>query len=188
MGGVTDEETAGLITPVPNFQIQQNTGEQNLRGGISQDGQPLTFRLTTTGTPVLIMGAKQSSTDSNKNAPTAVSVIQDIAGNNCLAVVDVGKIASQKITQSSATAVSVGVASGVLLAANTSRRYALFVNTSAAYVSLNFGAAAVLYSGITLSPNGGSYEMSIGAGNVTTQEVRAIASAAASNVGVQEGT
>ena len=89
-------------------------------------------------------------------------------------------------TPSAPAAVSVGVASGALVAANTGRRHLVIVNTSAAYVSLGFGANAVLYSGITLNPNGGSYEMSAQAGNLYLGAINAIASVAASNVGYQE--
>jgi hypothetical protein len=80
--------------------------------------------------------------------------------------------------------VSVGVASGAAVAANASRKGLTLVNTSAAVISLGFdGAPAVLNSGVTLVPYGSftmdSNDFSVGA-------VTAIASAAASNMAVQE--
>ena len=105
-------------------------------------------------------------------------------------VLQVQPVSSQltPITQSAPTQVSVGVASGVLLAANAARRYLVIVNNAAAArVSIAFGVAAVLDSGITLQPNGGAYEMSVGAGNLNVGEIRAIASGAATTVGLQEG-
>lgn len=89
-------------------------------------------------------------------------------------------------TPSAPTAASVGVASGAAVAAKTGRRYLCLVNTSAASISLGFGAqAAVLYSGITLAA-GAAYEMSAAAGNLHDLAVNAIASAAASNLAIQE--
>ena len=89
-------------------------------------------------------------------------------------------------TASAPSAVSVGVASTVILAANANRKGCLLVNTSTAFISLAFGAAAVLYSGITLNPGGGSFCMDEYSFN--TGEIRGIASVAASNIGVQEFT
>jgi hypothetical protein len=88
------------------------------------------------------------------------------------------------LTGSAPTAVSVGVTSAEAVAVNTSRKGLLLVNTSTAYISLAFGAAAVLYSGITLNPLGGSFWMD--EYTFTTAQVRAIASGAASNLAVQE--
>lgn len=79
--------------------------------------------------------------------------------------------------------ISVGVASGVFLAANSIRKGLVVVNTSNATVSFGLGVAAVLNSGITLYPGGtwnmDDYSFSIGA-------INAIASAAASPVAGQE--
>jgi len=90
------------------------------------------------------------------------------------------------LTASAPTAVSVGVASTVILAANANRRGCLLVNTSTAFISIAFGAAAVLYSGITLNSGGGSFWMDEYSFN--TLEIRGIASVAASNIAVQEMT
>jgi hypothetical protein len=88
------------------------------------------------------------------------------------------------LTPSAPTAVSVGVTSGTVLAANASRKGLYLVNTSANYISLGFGAAAVLYSGITLNPSGGSFWMS--EYDFTTLIVYGISSGDSSNLSIQE--
>lgn len=89
------------------------------------------------------------------------------------------------INASAPTAASVGVASASCLAANDDRRAATFVNTSAATISLGFGQAAVLNSGVTLQP-GAAFNMSAMSGMLSTEVVNCIASAAASNLAIQE--
>lgn len=89
------------------------------------------------------------------------------------------------ITASAPTASSVGVASAQAVASNSNRKGLVLTNTSANYISLAFGAnAAVLYSGITLNPGGGVFVMDEYL--YTTAAVNAIASGAASNLGIQE--
>lgn len=78
---------------------------------------------------------------------------------------------------------TVGVASGLIVAANAARKGLVIVNVSINKVCLGFGSAAVLNSGITLYP-GGTYVMDeymfdLGA-------VNAIASAASSVISIQE--
>jgi hypothetical protein len=90
------------------------------------------------------------------------------------------------LTASAPAAVSVGIASAEAVAINAARKGLLLVNTSANYISIAFGAAAVLYSGITLNPSGGSFWMD--EYSFSTAQVRAIASGAASNLAVQEFT
>lgn len=88
------------------------------------------------------------------------------------------------LTPSSPTAFSVGVASGQALAANANRTGLVLVNTSSNSISLGLGIAAVLNSGITLNPNGGTYIMDDL--TFTTAAINAIASGATSNLGIQE--
>lgn len=64
------------------------------------------------------------------------------------------------------TAVTTNAASKAVLAANASRRYALFVNDSDTTMYLALGAAAAVNTGIRLNANGGSYEMTELAGNL----------------------
>lgn len=89
------------------------------------------------------------------------------------------------LTPSSPTAATVGASSGTAVAANASRRGLVLINTSNNRISLAFGATAVLDSGITLYP-GGVFEMD--PYTFDTGAVNAIASAASSNLAIQEYT
>jgi hypothetical protein len=84
----------------------------------------------------------------------------------------------------SSTFATVGATSGKIVDANAGRNGLIIVNTSANTVSLGIGVAAVLYSGITLYANGGSFEM--GDMSFSAQAIYAIASGAGSNVAIQE--
>lgn len=83
------------------------------------------------------------------------------------------------------TFVAVGVASGLALAANANRKGATFVNDSVNTIYLGIGANAVVGSGIRLNANGGAYE--INGFNLNVQAINAIATGAASNMGIHEG-
>ena len=88
------------------------------------------------------------------------------------------------VTGNAPAAASVGVAAAQCLAANASRTFAVFINTSTATISLaESGQTAVLNSGITLEP-GAVYNMV--PPFVTTGAVSCIASAAASNLSTLE--
>jgi hypothetical protein len=63
------------------------------------------------------------------------------------------------------------------LAADSNRKYCLFVNDSANVIYLNFGAAAVASTGIRLNASGGSYELPDAAGHISTVAVAAISAA-----------
>jgi hypothetical protein len=87
-------------------------------------------------------------------------------------------------TGESPTFATVGTSSGTALSSNSSRKGLTLVNTSTATISIAFGAnPAVLYSGITLYPNG---SFSMGTYDFTTAAVNAIASASSSNLAIQE--
>ena len=79
--------------------------------------------------------------------------------------------------------VSVGEASTVVVARNTDRRGAVFVNTSLNRISFGIGTAAVMDRGITLYPQG-VWEMT--EHTFTTEAINAIASAEGSALAVQE--
>ena len=82
------------------------------------------------------------------------------------------------------TFATVGVASAQVAAANASRKGLVLVNNSTANISLAFGAnPAVSGQGIVLYPGG---VFSMDAFMFTADAVNAIATAAASNLGVQE--
>ena len=91
-----------------------------------------------------------------------------------------------QLAAASPTAASVGVASGLVLARNTARRGAVFVNTSPNRISFGINAPAVLDSGITLYGNGGVWEMD--EHPFTLELINAIASGAASGLAIQELT
>lgn len=80
-----------------------------------------------------------------------------------------------------------GVATGVILAANAARLYALFVNDSDTIVYLSLGVAAVVNTGIRINANGGSYEMSRKQGNLYLGAVNGISGIAGKVVLVTEG-
>lgn len=89
------------------------------------------------------------------------------------------------LTASSPTSASVGTSSAQAVASNASRRGLILTNTSANIISLGIAATAVLNSGITLAPYAvwfmDEYSFATGA-------INAIASAASSNLAIQELT
>lgn len=95
-------------------------------------------------------------------------------------------ITKTALTAAAPTAVSVGVTSAQAVASNVNRKGLMLVNTSANYISIGIGSAAVLYSGITLNPGGGAFWMDEFC--FSTGAVNAIASGATSNLGVTEFT
>jgi hypothetical protein len=87
---------------------------------------------------------------------------------------------------SAPTAVTVGVASAQILASNAARRGLILVNISTNRISLGFGLTAVVDSGATLMPSGGTYNM--GELDFFQGAINAIASGAGSTLTVQEYT
>jgi len=83
------------------------------------------------------------------------------------------------------TAPTAGVASGLALALNANRKYALIVNDSVNVVYIKLGATAVLNTGIRLNANGGSYE--INETNLYTGIIDCISSVASQTILVTEG-
>lgn len=112
-------------------------------------------------------------------------------GTNLHVVVDSGVITvsgtvstKTALTASAPAAATVGVTSATAVASNSSRKGLVLINTSANTISLGFGSAAVLASGITLNPNGGTFVMD--EFTFSTAAVTAIASGASSNLSVEE--
>jgi hypothetical protein len=87
-------------------------------------------------------------------------------------------------TASAPTAVTVGLTSASALTANANRKGCYLINTSTAFISLGFGAPAVLYSGITIPPMW--YYQMRPSDDLVTAQIFAIASAAGSNLSIQE--
>jgi hypothetical protein len=110
-------------------------------------------------------GADGSATDVSTASPLPVSV------------------AKTALTPGAPAAASVGVTTAEAVAANANRKGMILTNTSQATISLGFAADAVLLSGVTLFPGGifkmDEYSLTVGA-------INAIASAAASNLAIQE--
>lgn len=101
-------------------------------------------------------------------------------------VVSIASIARTPQMPTVPSAATVGVVSATVVSANPSRTGLILTNTSNNIISLALGpsaSAAVLYSGITLTPYG-CFTMD---GNTfTTAAIYAIASAAGSNLAIQE--
>ncbi len=86
------------------------------------------------------------------------------------------------------TEASIGVSTGVVLAASEARVYALFINDSDTTVYLRFGEAAILNEGIRVNANGGSWSMSQKSGDLYLGAVNGISAMASKNLLVLEGT
>lgn len=86
------------------------------------------------------------------------------------------------------TAGTAGTASTQILAANTSRAYAHFVNDSDEAIYLNLGGAAAVNTGVRINSAGGSYTLTPADGNLFTGAVTAVSSSGGKLVLVTEGT
>lgn len=87
------------------------------------------------------------------------------------------------VTPSSPTFATVGISSGQILASNLNRKGVILTNTSVNIIYLGIGATAVVGSGITLYPGG---SLILNKDGIVTGAINAIASAASSNVSIQE--
>lgn len=87
------------------------------------------------------------------------------------------------LTAAIPSVVTIGIASASAVASNSNRKGLILVNVSANTIYLGLGSSAVLGSGITIYPQG-SFEMD--EYSFTTGTINAIASAASSNLTVQE--
>lgn len=107
---------------------------------------------------------------------------EDVGGNVAVRVVQTEE-ATTPLTPLGPGYATVDTSSSLILVANSNRKGLVIVNTSSNNVSLGLGVAAVLYSGITLSPYG---SWSMDEYDFTTDAIYAIASAVTSNVSIQE--
>lgn len=85
------------------------------------------------------------------------------------------------------TAPTIATSDTDALASNGNRKYALFINDSTQLIYLHLDDTATANAGIRLEANGGSYEMTQGAGNVYTGIVTAIAVGSSGVLLVTEG-
>ncbi len=119
-------------------------------------------------------------------ALTSGTITGSVYGSAAASVVNVQSIAKTPQYPLTPTAASVGVASASVVSANNSRTGLILTNTSNNIISIAMGptaTAAILYSGITLTPYG-CFVMD--SNSFGTGAVYAIASAAASNLAIQE--
>ena len=97
------------------------------------------------------------------------------------------ELANHVVTTPTHSAPTIAALTTAALAANASRLYALFVNDSDEAIYLKLGAAAVLNAGIRLNANGGSFEMSLAAGNLYVGAVNGICASGGKKLLVTEG-
>ena len=107
--------------------------------------------------------------------------ILELGGNDAIPTKLVGSLSS-----AAHTTATVGVSTGLVLAANVNRKYALIANDSDTTVYLKLGVNAVLKQGIPVV-SGGNYEMSSAMGNLYTGDINGICSLAGRLVLVTEG-
>jgi hypothetical protein len=192
IGDVTINNAAGAAA----VNIQDGGNSITVDGVFFQAVQPVAGNLTNNNaapaaTNIGVLPARATAAAPSYTEGNQVLLSTTLAGD--LRVTTVGTatvtgVVSTKtdLTPSAPTAASVGVSSAQAVAANANRKGLVLVNTSNnARISLGFGSAAVLNSGITLYPQG-VYEMDeftfdLGA-------VNAIASIATSNLAIQEYT
>lgn len=114
------------------------------------------------------------------SAPVAftggVDEVKPVAGTHYEIVGGMGSTIklSGSLTTPTHTEVTVGNSSTSVLASDTSRLYAMFINDSNEDMYMYLGAAASLNKGIRLKASGGSYEMSNAIGNLYTGAIYAI--------------
>lgn len=123
--------------------------------------------------------------------PAGTNAIGKLAANSG---VDIGDVDVTSLPYTAAmtpgySQPSVTSTSGTVLAANGSRKYALFQNIGVVDVFLRFGgAAAVANQGVLLQANGGAYETSGAFGNLLVGAVTGITATGSATVLVSELT
>lgn len=138
---------------------------------------------------IVVAHSPNSPTPAGANAIGTVSLNAPLpSGSNNIGDVDVATLpdvvlAPDPLAAASPAVAVVGAASAVALAANAARRGLVLCNRSANRISLAFGAAAVLDSGITLVADA---VWTMTRDTYSLAAIHAIASAAASDLGIQE--
>jgi hypothetical protein len=174
------------LTAIPYFQVLLSTaitGTATVTIGYSADSFVNTFfpigsgsggnaSVGPNGSPIPSDSTLIGSEDSSGNLQPA-SVSNPVPVKNYPAA-SVGE---------AATNVTISTSSATVLAANSLRRGVNICNISFGTVSLAFGAAAVIYTGVTLGP-GGTFWMDDT--DFTTQSITAISSQSNTTIAVQE--
>jgi hypothetical protein len=192
------------LTKVAGTAVTTGTGTSDAgtqRIAVSSDSQIAATQSGTwnlnniSGTVSLPTGAataaKQPALGTAGTASADVLTVQGIASMTALKVdgssstQPVSGTVSTKtaLTANSPTFATVGVTSAQAVASNASRKGLILINTSTGNISIGFGVAAVLNSGITLYPNGTFFMDEY---MYTTAAVNAIAANASSNLAIQE--
>lgn len=165
--------STGRTWSLVNTTDSVNVGNFPATQPVSVASLPLPSGASTEATLALIK-AKTDNIDVLLSTRTKPADVQSISGT----------VATKTdLTPSAPAAAAVGVTSAQVLAANANRKGLVVVNTSSNVISIGLGSAAVLNSGITLTPYG-TFEMDEYCFDVGA--VNAIASAAASNLAIQE--
>lgn len=91
------------------------------------------------------------------------------------------------VTTPTHTKKTIAITTTEVLAANTNRKWALFVNDSDEVIYIKLGANAVLNEGIRINASGGSFEMSSNIGNLYTGAINGICTSGSKTLLVTEG-
>jgi hypothetical protein len=174
------------LTAIPYFQILLSTaitGTATVTIGYSADSFVNTFFPIGSGS-----GSNASVGPNGSPIPSDSTLIgsKDASGNlqpasvaNPIPIV----IEPTSVTGNTPTNTPIGLSSVTVLASNANRKGVNVVNISFGTVSLAFGIAAVLYTGVTLGP-GGTFWMD--AQDFTTATINAISSQTNTTIAVQE--
>ena len=131
-----------------------------------------------------VVGNTDDTAAVSDTADATLVAFQKLIAQHLTTLINQGIAAASPVVAALPNVVSVGVASTLVIAANSGRKGLVLTNRSANVISLGFsGAAAVLESGITLDP-GDVFVMD--ARNISTGQVNGIASSAASSLTIQE--
>lgn len=182
-----------VTTGAPTYTTAQTSPlSLTTAGALRIDGsgvtQPVSLTSTTVTGTVAVTESGTWTVQPGNTANTTPWLITLNQGGNSATITSGGAlktITAAPPTQSPAspTAATVGVTTASAVSSNASRTGLVLTNTSGNIISLGLGAAAVLNSGITLFPYG-SWTMD--QFTFTTGAINAIASAASSNLAIQE--
>jgi hypothetical protein len=189
-GSAVTQPVSAASLPLPANAAQEHTTAASPHSARLSDGAAFYDGTKTAQLPAALVGGRLDENVGAWLGSTVPTVGQKGMASSLPVVVasdqsPVPVSTKTALTASVPTFATVGVASAEAIAANASRKGLILVNTSNNDISLGIGAAAVLNRGITLQP-GGSWTMN--EHSFTTAAVNAIASAAASNLAIQEFT
>ena len=165
------------------LSVQNGTSLLNLHAATAIDALPAEQDMDLLVRPVLLAGINNPSVGFYNQL--GITAAQTTGGPVGLLVIKNNQAAAS-YTYPAPTTATVAAVSGEAVPLNTARKGLILCNISANWISLAVNAAAVLYSGITLPPQGGTWEMD--EYTFTTGQIRSISSAAGSVLAIQELT